>query len=230
MGRDSGGPAPGETLGREREGREAAGGAGLPGTSPRLGVQAGAGEQPPRGPWSSTCGSRAGEQTAPRAGARGAPLVKRACVAAEGPRSPARAGRWGNITSAPSRRRERSGGCGPGQVPRPRCRSSRPRSLHNHTPPPCAPRRARPLGERPGRGAAGSARSAAPHTASEATEGGGGGRGPGRAGGGKRRPAAGEGERQTPRREARAAGGGSERRPGGGCWKPGRPGGIPRAP
>lgn len=149
MGRDSERPGPGERLGRERKGREAGdtskGGGGSPaqradplGRFPSLGVQERAGrgeraaaepssgraaEQPPRGPRSSSSGSPGGERAAPRPG-RGVPPVKRACFfAAEGPCSPAWAGRSEKITSVPSRRRESSGGSVRAHVPEPRCQS-----------------------------------------------------------------------------------------------------------
>lgn len=60
-----------------------------------------AARQPPQGPRCSPSGSPAGEQTAPRPGARGVPPVKRSCFAAEGPCSRARAGRSEKITSVP---------------------------------------------------------------------------------------------------------------------------------
>jgi hypothetical protein len=53
--------------------------------------------------------------------------------------------------------------------------------------------------------------------------------GEGAEGGGKRLRAVGGGEQQTPRRGTRKAGGVSEQRPGGGLWRPGRPGGDPES-
>lgn len=105
-----------------------------------------------------------------------------------------------------------------------------PRPLHTHIPP-LATRGAASRETSRGRGSG--LRSAAPHTRGGGGAGGGvRGRERPREGAGEGRGARprGEGERQTPRRGTRAAGGGSERRPGWGRWRPGRPEGIPRAP
>lgn len=139
-----------------------------------------------------------GQADSASAGACRVSPVKRACCAAEGPYPPARAGRSENITSAPSRRRESSGGSAPeyGSGLRPQAPMSEPsgsRPLHTHIPLLCGPW-PRPLEKYPG--AAGSGRrSAAPHTRVGGDDG----------GAGAGRPRAGAGRAEAPGRGGRGA-------------------------